>query len=315
MEYKKVQEFRQIINEKLISLVDNDYIYVDLPYYENLGDSLIWEGTLNFLRQLPYKCLYSTNLALYKKPVVDKNVVIILQGGGNWGDLWVAHHEFRKQVIMDFPENRIVVFPQSVHYQDKVNLEKDVKFFNLYSNVIICVRDQKSYDILHGKFRNKILLVPDMAFFVNVSSYRNKKANGNRILFAKRNDKELREDMDLSIIPPEVEIHDWPTLEVVPQYYNKLEKIHRFFIRLDRAFSLNTTNFVINWYWKHIIRPENVKIAIRFLDNYSVVYSTRLHVSILAVLLNKELYIIDNNYSKTKNYFDTWLKDSNCFRY
>lgn len=305
----KVQELRQIINQQLLPLINNDYIYVDLPYYENLGDTLIWEGTLNFMKQIPFKCLYSTNFEYYKRPTLDKNVVIVLQGGGNWGDLWVVHHEFRKRVIMDFPENPIVVLPQSVFYQDKANLKKDIEFYNFYPNITICVRDKKSYDILSDNLNNQIRLVPDMAFFVNTSSYKLKSVVNNRILFAKRNDKEIRDDMDLSILPANAEIHDWPTLEVFPEYQKKLEKICRFFCKIDNLFSINTVSYVTDWYWKHVIRPYNVKTAIRFVDNYSVIYSTRLHISILAILLNKELYVLDNNYSKTKNYFDTWLSD------
>lgn len=305
----KVQELRQIINQQLLPLINNDYIYVDLPYYENLGDTLIWEGTLNFMKQIPFKCLYSTNFEYYERPTLDKNVVIVLQGGGNWGDLWVVHHEFRKRVIMDFPENPIVVLPQSVFYQDKANLKKDVEFYNLYTNVTICVRDKKSYDILSDSLNNQIRLVPDMAFFVNTSNYKLKSVVNNRILFAKRNDKEIRDDTDLSIIPTNAEIHDWPTLEVFPKYHKKLEKICRFFCKIDELFSINTVSYVTDWYWKYIIRPYNVKTAIRFVDNYSVIYSTRLHISILAILLNKKLYVLDNNYFKTKNYFDTWLSD------
>lgn len=305
----KVQELRQIINQQLLPLINNDYIYVDLPYYENLGDTLIWEGTLNFMKRIPFKCLYSTNFEYYERPTLDKNVVIVLQGGGNWGDLWVVHHEFRKRVIMDFPENPIVVLPQSVFYQDKANLKKDVEFYNLYPNVTICVRDKNSYDILSDSLNNQIRLVPDMAFFVNTSNYKLKSVVNNRILFAKRNDKEIRDDMDLSIIPTNAEIHDWPTLEVFPEYHKKLEKICRFFCKIDKLFSINTVSYVTDWYWKYIIRPYNVKTAIRFVDNYSVIYSTRLHISILAILLNKKLYVLDNNYFKTKNYFDTWLSD------
>lgn len=304
----KISELRSIINSQLTPLIDNDYIFLDLPYYANLGDTLIWEGTLCFLKQLPYKCLYSTSLDYYSKPLISKETIIILQGGGNWGDLWPVHHEFRKKVIEDFPENRVIVFPQSVCYQDPMNLLKDAEFYNTYSNVIICVRDRQSYEILDNHLSNQLLLVPDMAFFIDVSKYR-KRTKSDKILFARRNDKELNEDMELKIIPEEAEIHDWPTLDKCPSYYKRLTELRKCTEKIDRFCSSHITDKVADLYWKKIVRPYNIKIAIQFLCNYSIVYSTRLHVSILSILLKKKLYVLDNNYAKTMNFLKTWFTE------
>ncbi|MGL4853596.1 MAG: oligosaccharide flippase family protein [Phocaeicola sp.] len=35
------------------ALVNGDYLLLDLPFYANIGDTLIWEGTLHFLRPQP----------------------------------------------------------------------------------------------------------------------------------------------------------------------------------------------------------------------------------------------------------------------
>lgn len=302
----KIYELRDVINLQLMPLIDNNYIYVDLPYHENLGDTLIWEGTLRFLKQFSYKCLYSTDKQHYKKPLIDKDVIILLHGGGNWGDLWPAHHEFRKKVITDFPDNRIIVFPQSVFYQENESLNKDIDFYNKYQNVIICVRDQNSYDILNRSLRNKILLIPDMAFFLNIPTCV-KKVKSRKVLYARRLDKEHRNDVDLRFLPDEAEIHDWPTIEIGFKYYRKVEKLSRFTRKMDRLFVINMTDYIVDFYWKHVIRPNNVKTAIRFVDSYSTIYSTRLHISILAILLNKDLYVLDNNYGKTMNFLNTWF--------
>lgn len=29
---------------------------MDLPYHENIGDTLIWQGKMEFLKKLPHKC-------------------------------------------------------------------------------------------------------------------------------------------------------------------------------------------------------------------------------------------------------------------
>lgn len=52
---QKIDELKNKIYEELTPLIDSDYILLDLPYYSNIGDTLIWEGTESFLKSLPHK--------------------------------------------------------------------------------------------------------------------------------------------------------------------------------------------------------------------------------------------------------------------
>ena len=36
-----IARLRSVVGSVLTPLIDNDYVYLDLPYYENLGDLLI----------------------------------------------------------------------------------------------------------------------------------------------------------------------------------------------------------------------------------------------------------------------------------
>jgi pyruvyl transferase EpsO len=58
MSAEKLQMLKHEIDVGLLGLIDNDYIYLDLPYYTNVGDILIWKGTEEFLKKNSYK-LYS----------------------------------------------------------------------------------------------------------------------------------------------------------------------------------------------------------------------------------------------------------------
>ena len=115
--YKKNERLKAIINEKLRPLISSNYLYLDVPYHANLGDTLIWQGTLDFLKTLPYKCLHSSwyNSTKYKD-IADKNpnCPIILHGGCNFGDVWIECHKFRKKVIENLPNHRIIIFPQTI---------------------------------------------------------------------------------------------------------------------------------------------------------------------------------------------------------
>ena len=53
---EKIEILKSRIEEVLRPLIDRDYVLLELPYYENIGDILIWEGERHFLEKLPYRC-------------------------------------------------------------------------------------------------------------------------------------------------------------------------------------------------------------------------------------------------------------------
>ena len=96
---EKVAQLRALLCDTLLPLINNDYIFLDIPYYSNPGDTLIWEGTECLLKECSYKCLMKTAEECFKFPKLRENTIILLQGGGNWGDLWDRHQKFRLKVI------------------------------------------------------------------------------------------------------------------------------------------------------------------------------------------------------------------------
>lgn len=93
-------------------------------------------------------------------------------------------------MIREFPDNPVVVLPQSVHYDDAENLRRDAAFLKDYPNVVICLRDKHSFEILSDVVPNRLLLVPDMAFFVDARKYADEVEEGDGTLYLRRVDKE-----------------------------------------------------------------------------------------------------------------------------
>ena len=283
---EKKQQLKKIIKRELISYINNDYVYFDLPYYNNLGDTLIWEGTKCFLKTLPYRCLYSTDMHFYVKRKLSTDTIIVLQGGGNFGDLYREHTVFRKKIIETYPENRIIVLPQSVYYDNNELIQKDAAFYSLHKNVIICARDKYSYNFLKENFKNKILLVPDMAFFIDFNKYRIPESEG-KILFLRRLDKEFYKENKYNEIPKSAEIHDWPTIENNMFRYKLVDRIFypvKFFFRM---FGYRYKKQVEDFKRDKFYRKSYVQIGINFIGRYSIIYTTRLHAMILSILLNQ----------------------------
>ncbi len=123
-----IQLLRNIIYEKLDCLITNDYCLLDFPNHHNIGDHLIWQGELDFLKRLPYKCTYTSSFSFFDAKRIKENDIILLHGGGNFGDLYRPLQIFRLDVIDKFPNNRVIFFPQTVFYADDSLLVNDLKF-------------------------------------------------------------------------------------------------------------------------------------------------------------------------------------------
>lgn len=311
-----IQELRNIIYSNLDPIINKDFCLLDVPDYENIGDNLIWGGELAYLNRLPYQMRYTSSAYLCQKHKIPANTVLLLTGGGNFGDLWRVFHNFRNTIISNFKEHRIVMFPQSVHYQNLENLEKDKKIYSEHKDLTFCARDKPTYEFFKKHFtKNNVVLVPDMAFCLNLEKYHTEEQSG-KILWMHRNDKEANSSYTMESIVPEFErqfldMEDWPTYELSPSEKRKKEFIDRYDIAISkRLLKLPLMDRIIDS--KHGMLNRNsldthMQMGINFINQYDKIYSTRLHGFILSVLLNKEVNILDNSYGKNSNFYKTWL--------
>lgn len=302
--FDKIAELKECINNKLAPLIDDDYVLLDVPYYTNIGDTLIWEGTKHFLKNIPHKCLYTASVETYKYRPLPQNTIILMQGGGNFGDLWRRHQELRLEVVKAYPNNRIIVLPQTVFYKDIKVFQKDAKILNSHNNLYICARDTVSLEYLQKSLTCKLLLVPDMALCITGTLLKkHSRKEGDRALFLKRDDTELcKYDFSSYITEDEATLDtgDWPTMKQKFKAKTYLDKLLWHKKRLGRI-----PDIYANW----IFRPHQVKKGIEFVSQYKKVYTTRLHVAILSLLLGKEVIFFDNSYGKNSSFYDTWLAD------
>lgn len=312
MEYStKIKELREHILSTLNPLIDNDYILTDLPYHQNLGDILIWEGEKAFCRQLPYKCLGISNPVTFTFPILPPNVIILLNGGGNFGDLWRSSQEFRLDIIKKYPNNRIIIFPQSIWYENLELVKSDAEIFAKHKDLHICVRDLYSYNFLKGNFDCKnVYLIPDMAFCITESTLTPfRKHVTDNLLFLKRSDKEYKANR-LEPTNTNFHVHDWPTIERIPMQAYFLIKLCGIIRRLPiKSIVRQILSNLANDYADAVFRKKMLLTGYNFISKYSSVTTTRLHAMILAVLLHKPVSFIDNSTLKVSGFADMWLSD------
>ncbi len=310
-----IESLKQIIKSELSPLIGEKVILLDCPYHINIGDTLIWQGEIDFLSSIGRYPLLQSSLSTFTFPTIEKQITICLHGGGNFGDLYRSAQEFRKSVITKYPNNRIIMFPQSIWYENTSLIQDDVKVFSKHKDLILCARDRKSFDFLKQHFNNnKILLIPDMAFYITKLSFKRIKKEQSKItVLIKRLDKELNNDIKININMFN-EVRDWPTFEKMPIKFYAISYLARIMLRYPytKRFLGKITDVIMRDY----IRIGLIKKGASFLDKYSIIYTTRLHAMILGILLGKKIVALDNISNKLSDFYNTWLSsDENISLY
>lgn len=318
MNYIEIKEFlSHKIEDQLKPLICSDYVLWDLPYHMNMGDILIWEGTVDLLETLDFKMLDFGSAFTVKFPKIDEHVVILLHGGGNFGDIYRSSQQFRNKVIETYPNNRIIVLPQSIHYNDEKNLKSDMQIFQQHKDLYICVRDNFSYKTLINFLdEKKLMLLPDMAFCINPNKILPQASN--KTLFMERIDCEAADNLKVNFKFDKVS--DWPSFE----HENMLTKVLRQNIFIQQVLNKINKKLKIDCYPSFSNRLDQYMIkdvkpflfeqSIKFINQYDTIYTTRLHGCILAVLLGKKIYLMDNNYGKNTRFFNEWLQEYDNIR-
>lgn len=296
----KIEQLRQTIGNQLNGLIDSDYYLLELPYYNNIGDVLIWQGEEDFLRTLPYTCKGRYALETFTFPTIPDGTLILFQGGGNFGDLWTKHHEFKMKIVEHYTNCKFLFLPQTVFFQNEANLQACAKRLSENKNITICARDQASYDILKQNFSNTVLLVPDMAFCINRNRLQKCTTPTEQDMLMIRNDAEFQLSDELASLMDQksIAVRDWPPMERRDLFTWLLVK-----------FSPIVSPRLLDWYCQQIYMPYLVRCGVRFINRYRTIHSTRLHGAILALLLGKDVVLYDNSYGKNSGFYNTWLAD------
>lgn len=300
---------RKQLEDSILPLINSDYVLWGLPYYINPGDTLIWEGALDLLKGCNYKCIDTCGWNDYSYRPLNKDTVILIIGGGFFGDVWRNAWEPVVNTVTKYPDNKIIILPQSIYYSSTEFALSDAKKLALCNDLTIFVRDQKSYDFAVGLFTNTIKLVPDLAFHFPISKLRDYDSRHNRVLYVKRVDKEkpIRDLKEIESLK-NVDIRDWPdmsgsydwNLRIIMAIYNRISSI---------SFAPHISRWIIEKLMYYFFRTTITKNAIDFINQYDTIYTTRLHVMILSFLLDKEVFILDNSYGKVSGCYLAWLRE------
>ena len=298
----RLNEQLAVLKEATQTLIDRDYVYLDVPGYFNIGDHLIYCGAMAVLRKSSHQCIYQSTVENVVGKRIPKEAVIVLQGGGNWGDSFYT--PFRNRIVASFPENKIVIMPQTIRYYDEANLERDAALYASHRDLHLCARDQRSYEILRTHFfANHIYLLPDSSVGLCDMLPKWKDKNQGKSLFLKRMDEEA------ALEPWNIEnadVRDWDTiLEDVS--FNRVLFPYMGIRKIKKMTGAEIMKRDANRYVVSIMEPFFMKRIPAFFCKYKKLYTTRLHGLLLAELMEMPVEYQDTRFGKISGYCETWF--------
>lgn len=154
----------------------NPVFLIFTPEHCNLGDHAIALAEKRMLQRMNIEFYEITGAALYPLAAYGylsllNGACILVNGGGNVGNLWMSIEEMNREIVKRNPKSSICFLPNSMCYSDdeagKNELRVTRDIFNAHNNLTIYAREEISYRAMCENFKN-VKLYPDMVLSLEV---------------------------------------------------------------------------------------------------------------------------------------------------
>ncbi len=292
-----ITNLRGMIHDSMKDLVRDDepVAILDFPDIRNCGDSAIWLGEMAYLKERHGKRpAYISRIGDFSAEDLERVMPdgpIFIHGGGNFGDLWISHQNFRERVLERFPGRQIIQFPQSIHYRSQERLEESARIIGRHKNFVLLVRDEESQQVAEKHFDCQVRLCPDMAFCIGPIQPLGEERFP--VLAMLRTDQEKASDYDLSA-HPELRVEDWIS-----------ESAKR--VRVAKAFGAASALLAFKPAETQLRKLDaaahnRFRRGVRQVSRGRAIVTDRLHVHIFSLLLGRPHAVLDNSYGKLRRF-------------
>lgn len=253
---------------------DKKIFFLMTPTYGNLGDQAIDIATMKFFAdefsefkiiRVALEDTYANMKAI--ENVIGREDLVFLQGGGNFGNLYLEVERARRFIVKKLEKNKIISMPSTVTYSEnrkgRRELKKSQKIYNNHKSLILIAREKYSYEFQLKNFSCcKSILNPDMVFYL-WNGLDDAKRNG--LLLCIRADQESSITKNRSIL--------------ISQIYKNFEDVMITDTQLSRGIDEK-------------VKCAEVQSALRFFAAKKVVITDRLHGLIFSIITNTPCIVL-----------------------
>lgn len=268
---------------------DSRIVLLATPQHGNLGDQAIVFAEYSILKKTfpNHKIVEIPNECYLRFPELCKNYIrkqdlVIIDGGGNLGSIWKNEDDKISNIIQDFKENKIVIFPQTCFYEkdDVKRIEKNFNIYKQAKKLSVMLRDKKSFDLFNSLFPGiSSYFIPDIVLSLKLDSKKFKKKRQGVLLC-------FREDSE------KVFSNDKRTI---------IEQI----LKQNNLDFSNTTTVVFNGVSKRN-RKKELKKKLKEFSSAQLVITDRLHAMIFSAITETPCIAFDNISKKVSGVYN-WI--------
>lgn len=267
------------------------------PMHGNLGDHAIAIQEQYFFEDFfpDYEyCeilmpMYHTQKEIIKNTVTPEDLVVI-SGGGWMGNLWIHNEYVIREIVQNYPNNKIIILPQTVYYTSDEMGETEYRITNeilkKHSNLHIFVRERKSYNFIKQKFEftgnSDVYLVPDMVLY------------GKNII---TKEKCIRNEKVINICIRE-------------DCESEQKNIDEFYEKIKQNYNIRKVSTVIKSPVALKKRISELQKSWGIFENAEITITDRLHAMLFSVLNGTPCIVLNNKTGKVFGVAD-WLDDTN----
>lgn len=279
-------------NKRRIRRADRQIVYLlDTPNHDNLGDHAIAWAQRKFIEralpdamilELPIE-LVDMHLSFIRKHIRPGDLLCMI-GGGNFGDAYLMHEYSKRKVCRMFPDNHVIIFPQTISYSDTPQGHRELELTQAalrpHRKLTITARDEISHRRAKQWFPEaECILTPDIVLSLPpVRAAVPRKG----ILCCLRRDKERSDSV-------------WAG-DVVTRLAAG-----------GHSFALSDT--AGEWRVSQADRPGELERKWREFCGAELVITDRLHGMIFACITSTPCIVLDNYNHKIRNFYRSWLSD------
>lgn len=294
--YSKKRKFAKCLKYNLKKT--NSIILLGTPTHCNIGDAAIAQAERDFLESIGHHVVEITvnEWKKYKQLIIKqvKKEMLLLHGGGNFGNLWPSEESIREEIISSFPASRFLLMPQTFFVTDSLSelALKDMQGKYNDSRFDLFARETYSFEKMTILFpKANCHLVPDIVLFEKNNSFFDASSimKSADVLMVLRSDREGLLN------------------------YDDIANIKKALKKENLSYRISDMLYAS----PSIKKEDRKKVILQKLEEFAssrAVITDRLHGMIFAFIANVPCIVLQNNNYKIKGVYN-WIKDNNsiCF--
>jgi pyruvyl transferase EpsO len=261
-----------------------------------------------------YRCAWN-NFDADALAATHRSGPVLINGGGNFGDLYKGQQGLRERLFAELRERRLIQLPQSIHFANGANLDRNRRLVAEHGNVVLMLRESASFDFAQRHFEAPAVLAPDCALALR-HLVRPDVAPDVDILWVHR----LRGDpeyVERGTLPTNRSVREVEWMRPVrpePQWPARARAARRV-----NALLASRSKESERWR-RHGWRPfaatfepfggGHVERGLNILGRGRVLVTDKLHGHVMALLAGMPHVVLDNSYGKVSGTYRTWTNPS-----